>query len=253
MTEEKKYKLDQVSVRLKLCEETPLYSTEQINSPRRAIEVMKGMIRQLDREYVCIVNLDNGNRPINFNIVSIGSINVSIVTMRELLKSSILSNASSLIMLHSHPSYRLEKPEPSPEDHLTTLNVMIATDLLGIKLQDHVIVSGGIGTTYSYRTELKDKFSIEGLRDIVESQNNKSVLLSESRLDYKPLDKVEELEEQNYNQIDNVLNNTKPGKAVKPEDRPSVIERMKAGKKELDARNAAKAQEPHELNTEKAK
>ena len=98
-----------------------------------------------------------------------------------------------------------------------------------------------------------NRFSIEGLRDIVESQNNRSVLLSEPQSDYKPLAKAEELEEQNYNQIDNVLNNTKPGKAVRPEDRPPVIERMKTGKKELDARNAAKAQEPHELNTEKAK
>jgi len=42
-------------------------------------------------------------------------------------------------------------------------------------------------------------------------------------------------------------------KAVRPEDRPSVIERMKAGKKELDARNAAKALESHKLNTEQTK
>lgn len=42
--EEKQYELKQVSVRLKLCEETPLYSTEQIDSPRRAIEVMKDMM-----------------------------------------------------------------------------------------------------------------------------------------------------------------------------------------------------------------
>ena len=57
----------------------------------------------------------------------------------------------------------------------------------------------------------------------------------------------------NYNQIDNILNNTKPGKAVRSEARPSVIERMKAGKRELDARNAAKAHESHDLNTEMAK
>jgi len=164
---EEKYKLNQVSVRLKLSEETPLYSTEQINSPRRAIDVMKDMMRQLDREYVCIVNLDNGNRPINFNIVSIGSINASLVTMRELLKSSILSNAASLIMLHSHPSYRTEKPVPSKEDNITTLNVMMATDLMGITLQDHVVVSGGSGSIYSYRAELKDKFSVEGLQEII--------------------------------------------------------------------------------------
>lgn len=238
--EEKQYELKQVSVRLKLCEETPLYSTEQIDSPRRAIEVMKDMMRQLDREYVCIVNLDNGNRPINFNIVSIGSINASIVAMRELLKSSILSNASSLIMMHSHPSYRMEKPKPSPEDNVTTLNVMIATDILGLTLQDHIIVSGGTGSMYSYWTELKDKFCIEGLREIAEGQSIRQAMIK-SREEYKPLAKVEELEEQNYNQIDNVLNNIKPRHKTRPEDRPSVRERMKARKKELDSMNKEKA------------
>jgi len=251
------YKLEQVSVRLKLCEETPLYSTEQINSPRRAIDVMKDMMRQLDREYVCIVNLDSGNRPINFNIVSIGSLNASLVTMRELLKSSILSNAASIIMLHSHPSYRTEKPVPSKEDNMTTLNVMMATDLMGINLQDHVIVAGGSGSIYSYRTELKDKFSIEGLQNIIERSADKRIL-AEPSADYKPLAKVEELEEQNYNQIDNVLNNMPnkdKGKTEKekpaakqerynplPKDkRPSLLEQMDVMKAELDARNVERA------------
>ena len=166
MAEEKKYELKQVSVRLKLCEEPPLYSTEQINTPRRAIEVMKDMMRQLDREYVCVVNLDNGNRPINFNVVSIGTINSSIVSMRELLKSALLSNSKALILLHNHPSYKTEKPQPSHEDDITTLNVMIATQLTGLELIDHVIVSGGTGSLYSYKEELRDRFSIEGLQEI---------------------------------------------------------------------------------------
>ena len=195
---------------------------------------MKDMLRQLDREYVCVVNLDNANRPINFNIVSMGSINASIVSMRELLKSAILSNSASILLLHNHPSYRTEKPKPSPEDNLTTLNVMIATDLLGLALQDHIIVSGGTGSIYSYRTELKDRFSIDGLREIIGLKDDRSA-------DYKPLAKVEELEEQNYNQIDNVLNNTKPRHKTRPEERPSVRERLQMRKKELETKNKEKA------------
>lgn len=243
MREEKKYKLDQVSVRLKLCEEKPLYSTEQIDTPRRAIEVMKDMLRQLDREYVCVVNLDNANRPINFNIVSMGSINASIVSMRELLKSAILSNSTSIILMHNHPSYHMEKPKPSPEDNMTTLNVMVATDLLGLSLQDHIIVSGGTGSIYSYRTELKDRFSIDGLREIVGLKDERSA-------DYKPLAKVEEMEEQNYNQIDNVLNNTKPRSGQG--SRPSIIEKMKAKKAEHEEKNKEKAMKVPLSKTDRA-
>ena len=240
VTEKKKYKLNQVSVRMKLCEEPPLYSTEQIDTPRRAIEVMKDMLRQLDREYVCVVNLDNGNRPINFNVVSMGSINASIVSMRELLKSALLCNSTSILLMHNHPSYRTEKPKPSPEDNVTTLNVMIATDILGLTLQDHIIVSGGTGSMYSYKAELTDRFSIDGLRGIVGLKDDRSVV-PERFTEYKPLAKVEELEEQNYNQIDNVLNNTKPKPVVRPEDRPSVREKMKIRKMELDTKNKEKA------------
>jgi len=254
MTEEKKYKLDQVSVRLKLCEETPLYSTEAIDSPRKAIDVMKNMMMELDREYVCIVNIDNGGRPINFNVVSIGSVNAAPFTLREILKAAILANTSSILMLHNHPGYRAEKPKPSREDDCSTLRVMIAADFMGIPLRDHIIVSGGTGSCYSYRTEYGDKFNPMDMGKLLGEGGLDAVFAEPDRSkEYKPLAKVEELEEQNYNQIDNVLNNTKPVKAVRPEYRPSVIERMKAGKKELDARNAAKTQESHKLNTEMAK
>ena len=266
VTEEKKYKLNQVSVRLKLCEEPPLYSTEQIDTPRRAIEVMKDMLRQLDREYVCVVNLDNGNRPINFNVVSIGSINSSIVTMRELLKSAILSNSTSLILLHSHPSYRTEIPKPSREDDITTLNVMMATDLMGIKLQDHIIVSGGTGSVYSYKKELGDRFCIEGLQELIE-ERDKRALVNEKAEEYKPLTKVEELEEENYNQIDNYLSNTtsKSGerreqirkeygrrKPLLKEERPSVRAMMREKKAALSIKNREKASEIRQKKSERA-
>ncbi len=230
MTTEKQYELKQVSVRLKLCEEAPLYSTEQINTPRKAIDVMKDMLRQLDREYVCVVNLDNGNRPINFNIVSMGTINSSVVSMRELLKSALLCNSTGLILLHNHPSYRTEKPEPSPEDNITTLNVMIASNLLGLTLQDHVIVSGGTGSIYSYRTELKDKFSIEGLKEIVEQKKNRCALL-EPRQEYHP-------DEAKKPVPGSVKAAEVKAKSERPvSGRPSLIARMNEKKAALAERN----------------
>ena len=68
------YELKQVQVRLRLSEAGSIYSTKEITNHVRAAEVMSDVLAQMDREYVCVVNLDIKNRPINFNIVSIGDI-----------------------------------------------------------------------------------------------------------------------------------------------------------------------------------
>ncbi len=275
MPEEKKYKLDQVSVRIKLCEETPLYSTEAIDSPRKAIDVMKNMMMELDREYVCIVNIDNGGRPINFNVVSIGSVNAAPFTLREILKAAILANASSILMLHNHPGYRAEKPKPSREDDCSTLRVMIAADFMGIPLRDHIIVSGGTGSCYSYRTEYGGKFNhvefgkligineIDGMinepascyqdfgpKRVMEFRNEDKSDQPQVTDDYKPLAKVEELEEQNYNQIDNVLNNTKTKSRKTEKERPSVREKLRERKADLEAKAQEKNIKDPPLKTE---
>ncbi len=283
MTEEKQYKLDQVSVRLKLCEESPLYSAEAINTPRKAVEVMKDLLRQLDRENVMVLSIDNAGRAINYTVSSIGNINASIVSLREILKVPLLSNASHIILMHNHPSYRTEKPVPSREDNISTLNVMLGAGFMGIPLADHIIVSGGTGSIYSYKMELKEDFSIEGLQKIVGEDIGLDILNEiqaaykaeiskitdfgpkrviepekeerpedpEKSAEYKPLAKVEELEEQNYNQIDNVLNNAKPKKAERPEDRPSLRERLRSGRMKMEAEKRERNLQDPRHKTEK--
>ncbi len=84
------YKFKQVQVRLKLAEAEPLYSTEQITAPDRAVDIMSKVLAQMDREYCCVVNLDGANHPINFNVVSIGDINQAHVPIQNVFKSAIL-------------------------------------------------------------------------------------------------------------------------------------------------------------------
>lgn len=90
----KNNELKQMDVRLKLVEGNGVYSDKPISNPQEAISVMADVMAGLDREEVCVVNLDSKDRPINFNVVSIGTINTSIVSGRELFKSAILSNAA---------------------------------------------------------------------------------------------------------------------------------------------------------------
>ena len=98
----KRYKLKEVCIRL--AEGHPLYSDVPLSSPTAALDVMRRELSQYDREVLCVVNLNNKLKPINFNIVSMGSINGSIAAIPNILKSGILSNAYGFLLLHNHPS-----------------------------------------------------------------------------------------------------------------------------------------------------
>ena len=137
--------LNQVAVRL--IEEPPLYSDIPLKTPEDAIRVMGEWMKGLDREVVCVVNMQADLRPINMNIVSMGVLDQSMVHPREIFKSAILSNAHSMLMMHNHPSGSLE---PSVEDIRITDRMEQVGMILGIPLMDHVIVGRGM-EYYSFR------------------------------------------------------------------------------------------------------
>lgn len=140
--------LKEVHIRLALKEGQTLYSSQPMNSPWAAVDVMREAMRELDREMVCVVNLDTKLHPINYNIVSIGSIDQSVVPIQNVFKSSILSNASSIMVLHNHPSGDVT---PSQEDYDATHRLSEAGKLMDIRLVDHVVIGGDRGDIYSFR------------------------------------------------------------------------------------------------------
>ena len=149
------HELKQVEVRLKLTDKAGVFSMERIDTPEKAVSVLAPVLAELDREEVCVVNLDGKGRPINFNVVSIGSVNTSLVTGRELYKTAILSNAAGMIMLHNHPSSDLQM---SVSDRNVTEKMMYASLLLDIAFYDHIIVAGGTGETFSMRENVPELF-----------------------------------------------------------------------------------------------
>lgn len=155
MQEEREYELKQVEVRLKLTEGQPLYSNSPISSPDVAIDVMRKALSEMDREYCCVVNMDSQNRPINFNVVSIGTIDKTTFSMNNVFKSAILSNAASVMMFHNHPSGDLT---PSRFDLIATSKLIEAGKLLDIRVEDHVIIAGNTAQFYSMRTNHKGMF-----------------------------------------------------------------------------------------------
>ena len=151
------YELKQVKVRLKLAEAEPLYSTEQITTPDKAAEVMAGVLSQMDREYCCVVNLDGANHPINFNVVSIGDVNQAHVPIQNVFKSAILSNASSIMMFHNHPSGSVQA---SREDIDVTKRLIEAGKIMNIPVLDHIIVGGGTAERFSFKEANPEMFNV---------------------------------------------------------------------------------------------
>ena len=142
---ERRYTLDQVAIRM--VKEPPLISEKPMDNPEAAIEVMRDVFRDYDREVVCVVNLKSNLQPISLNIASIGAVDQAVVHPRELLKSAILSNAASVILMHLHPSGNLK---PSKQDIAMTDRMQQAFSLIGIGIVDHIII-GDSDRYYSFR------------------------------------------------------------------------------------------------------
>lgn len=130
-----KYEMDQVAIRM--VKESPLMSSRPITGPESAVEILSEFLCDFDREVVAIVNLKNDGKPINMNIMSIGTINCSVMVPREALKASILSNASNVMIFHNHPSGNLT---PSTDDIQITDKMIRAYDLMGMSVLDHIII-----------------------------------------------------------------------------------------------------------------
>lgn len=133
------YRLNQVAIRM--VEMPPLLSDVPMDGPEAAVKVMADMLKDYDREVVAIVNLQTDGKPINMNVVSMGALDQSIAHPREILKSTILSNASAIMLVHNHPSNKLQ---PSMDDIATTARVKQLCDLIGVKFLDHIIVGPGM-------------------------------------------------------------------------------------------------------------
>lgn len=140
------YKLEMVSVRL--VPDVPLLSERRICSPEDAVHVMGSFLSEMDREVLAVINLKADGKPINGHIASIGALNQTLSHPRELLKTAILSNAASMLILHCHPSGCLE---PSEADVELTDRMIELCGLVGIPLLDHIIVGGGGREYFSFR------------------------------------------------------------------------------------------------------
>jgi len=108
-----------------------------ILSPREVWEALKD-IRESKKEHFVVFFLDTQNREIKRELISIGTLNASLIHPREVFEPAIKHLASHIIIAHNHPSGSLE---PSNEDLAITKRLTDSGRLLGIEVLDHVIIA----------------------------------------------------------------------------------------------------------------
>ncbi len=139
------YNLDMVNVRL--VRERSLYSDDEIDTPKAAVNLLSRELADYDREALCIINLNAAGRPININIASIGALDTCIASMKDIFKSCILSNAAGIIMVHNHPSGMLK---PSQADIEVMEKLVRCGTVMEIQVVDGIICGQDPGKYYSF-------------------------------------------------------------------------------------------------------
>lgn len=96
-------------------------------------------IRSSKKEHFVVFYLDTRNQEIKREIISVGTLNESLVHSREVFEGAIKHNAAAIIVAHNHPS---GNTEPSQDDIEVTRRLRQSGEMLGIAVLDHVIVTG---------------------------------------------------------------------------------------------------------------
>jgi DNA repair protein RadC len=109
-----------------------------IDSPEKAAEQFS-YIREKRQEYFSMLTLDGARRLIQKRTITVGTLMSSLVHPREVFAPAIEDRAASIILGHNHPSGMLDISE---QDREVTRRIRQAGDLIGIRLDDHIIVAG---------------------------------------------------------------------------------------------------------------
>ena len=108
----------------------------RLNRSDKVFEFYKDKINGSQEQFYCIY-LDAGKKVIEEKLLFMGTANYSLVHPRDIFKEAYLLNASSIICVHNHPSGDVK---PSKEDINMTIRIREVGLIMGIRLDDHIII-----------------------------------------------------------------------------------------------------------------
>jgi DNA repair protein RadC len=110
----------------------------QVTSPRVVAELLLPVYGNRPVEQFGVVLLDTKHRVTRTTVVTVGTLDASIVHPREIFREAAAGGAAAIVVFHNHPS---GDPEPSEEDVALTHRLVAAGVLMGIDVIDHVILA----------------------------------------------------------------------------------------------------------------
>jgi DNA repair protein RadC len=111
---------------------------KKILNPTDAYKLLKGELEHEKRELFVTILIDVKGYVINHQIVSIGTLSSAPIHPREVFYPAIRHKAASIVLAHNHPS---GDPTPSQEDYDITKMLVDAGALMGIGVNDHIIIA----------------------------------------------------------------------------------------------------------------
>lgn len=117
-----------------------------IGSSTDVVELFRPTLGSLDHEEFWALYLNSSGRILDKIRISQGGLTQTVVDHRIILKRAIENLATAIIVVHNHPS---GDPTPSVEDKEITNRLVSATELLDIRIADHIILSAT--NYYSFR------------------------------------------------------------------------------------------------------
>ena len=100
------------------------------------------------QECFAVLTLNQRNEPLGLYVVTVGTLNASLVHPREVFRHAIMDGAAAVAFVHNHPS---GNPEPSAQDRELTDRMTGCCRLLGFRLLDHVIIAPGRVCSFAER------------------------------------------------------------------------------------------------------
>jgi len=131
--------------------EIKIRDNELVLKPQDVAEIAKAVLSKeekidQDKEHFWVFGMNSRNIIKYMELVSLGSLNASLVHPREVYRLAVFKGVAHIIVCHNHPS---GDSGPSSEDIRMTTRLTEAGKIMGIELLDHIIIS--TGDTFSFK------------------------------------------------------------------------------------------------------
>lgn len=117
----------------------------QITSPEDAVAYFGPKLRDLTKEVFIVAFLNNAKMVMGYKKISSGGSTSTIVDPAEVMRQAMMNEANSILLLHNHPSGQTSE---SKADIQLTKRLVEAGKLLGIPVDDHIIIAGDGYTSF---------------------------------------------------------------------------------------------------------